>query len=1423
MKKTNKNYQRLSIFFLMILGMFIVSCKNPLNLKHNSKDAKKAYIRISTNLSDSKVRSVLPESFYDSEKEDTKSGLIWELSGEGPNESSLKKIWEDDSATETTAYKQMLGDTSIELDVGTWTFTLTAYVKNSDGIQEKVLESTIQKTIVSGQNSLSFEMEEAVGDEGVANGEISFTLNFPQNQVNNLAITLYNYPAQDGKYIPLGNQANQEISNNVSSYTCEYSDIKPGNYLLAIALQQETGLDLENNLPSYTTINTYTCVIHVAPGLKSVGSFNLSRLAELYQISYKYIDGETEVDAQFYETVTTSYNKYQTFTLPTPRRDGYAFKGWYETVDCSGTKVTSYKIPDDFNGTEIVFYADWEEVYITNFSHNIVKEFSDGINLETINSSDNTSYGKITNSNYSNEEDIWNKYLRLNDGSFQTGANYSVSIALKAEDTTVVAISAARADMYFTVTDEWQEYTFETGFIETDLVENVNAISMGVAKSETLFIANIKITKIIDENGNSVDNGFPTLSFNLANSAIDYYLQNHPKDENNCLKPIICVEKDSINYGYKVTINTKENDSNSNNDSINLTLRDYAIPGINMASFVLDSTCKSSIQGYPVTNLDGNDNPTKNETKSLSENINIWSNSSEKDNENYQYVVIPVPKTGENNSVPCSIEGFVKEVSEENSEITIEIKDYSVIKEINSLENTDKKFAVRVGDVWTKYSDFSKPIDITSPNGTELQVVLTDNNWDTWDWNKNDYYCQFKTYNKVDDDGGLTVEPKNEDSCTVSGAEKIKLSLAGDFTVLIEKVTDTNNDQPAGGELGLVYDNTNPSSGKLRIDSEQGLNLYRDIVNGTLTQDLNIPYMDGTSTHPISKNQTYALEALLKSNITVSDWIPIGTADHPFTSSFDGQGHSITINSMSSDAGEYAGVFGYVQGYSEPKTISNLVVKGAIQSSSDGYVGGIVAYAQGVIVENCVNMAELNSGKYVGGIIGFVGGGKASSRNQVSKCINAGSIRKTTKNNDYSGGIVAHTTQIMTISDCINLIDLTSGGIGNICGIVDVENTNFSPTVSVNNCINVGNILVSTPYAIASTNATINNCYYDSDKWTGGNTPNDNITPKTTGELTNGVVLDDSFGDNWSFAKGRYPLPNVEEVFSKFIGENGKTVWQEIVEAADFEYPTITNENISSIVAEWQSGGEFTYNVAEDITLSTSITIPSNSKVTFLAASKDVEITQASSGYLFEVEGELTLGGGSCEMTLVGVNGNTEKMIYSKGAVNINENVVLTGSYASLGVIYLYSGTLNMAGGKITKNNSTAITLGMGGGKVTVNISGGEITSNTKNSEYYGSAIHVVNQAYYSATIDIFGNANISNNTNESGYTIYVADNGTEVKINSSDENNNATICGNTGKNGVIGSLISMDHLNLVINRTNINIEGNSPYIYTDPILEIGG
>ena len=830
-----------------------------------------------------------------------------------------------------------------------------------------------------------------------------------------------------------------------------------------------------------------------------------------------------------------------------------------EKTDEENTDEEGDQVTEDTKDPEQTPEPEPEEVVVEQFT--LKKQSATGQELvlaENEKVEKETGYTRII-INKDDSNNVWTYFVSPeNNEKFKTDGNYFVSVDLWSSEDTVVAVAASRADMFFTVDgnsdgeDKWTHCEFETGFVKAGI--NNTGLTFGVGLSSEIRIKNLKVERISDTSN------LPTLSFNISDEGIKNYLA-----EENKADQIIFVEKsenedNSIN-GYKINLNAK---------GVTLKLRNYATPGkINNASFKLITdesfSFLPSITGYSVkTDLYETDN--KNEAK-----INYWSNpSTVKENNN---ICFPAFKNlSEDTIVPCVIDGLFNAGTESTGSITI--TDFE-IKPVDNLENTDKTFAIRVGQEWSKLSVLSESIQLTSsPNGTELQVVLTDKlNTEGFDWTvlnwggedtsgiPNSFYCQFKNYNVAE---GSRISVSNGDSsCTITnanGAGKIKLSLTDDFTVLIE--ADTNNEQPAGGEEGSEESGTESNVSKtnsglqyvskndiesIMIHSAEGLKIFSQMINGTLENDIVFTYESGYNAKTFYKNTVHYLNGYLQDDIEVSDWIPIGTADHPFTSSFDGQGHSITIESMSSAAGEYAGVFGYVQGYSEPKTISNLVVKGAIDPSSDGYVGGIVAYAQGVIVENCVNMAELKSGKYVGGIIGFVGGGTASSSNKVSKCINAGSIRSTNRTDDYSGGIVAHTTQTMTISDCINLIDLTSGGIGNICGIVDVENTNFSPTVSVNNCINVGNISVSTPYAIASKNATINNCYYDSDKWT-GNTPNDNIPSKTTAQLCSLSTTD--LPDNWSFAEGRYPLPNVSETFSQFRGSDGQTVWEQICVAA---------------------------------------------------------------------------------------------------------------------------------------------------------------------------------------------------------------------------------------------------------------------------------
>lgn len=818
-----------------------------------------------------------------------------------------------------------------------------------------------------------------------------------------------------------------------------------------------------------------------------------------------------------------------------------------EKTDEDKTDEEGEQVTEDTKDPEPTPEPEPEEVVVEPFT--LKKQSATGQELvlaENEKVEKETGYTRIiTNKDDSNN--VWTYFVSPeNNEKFKTDGNYFVSVDLWSSEDTVVAVAASRADMFFTVDgnsdgeDKWTHCEFETGFVKAGI--NNSGLTFGVGLSSEIRIKNLKVERISDTSN------LPTLSFYISDEGIKNYLA-----EENKADQIIFVEKseDKAINGYKINLNAK---------GVTLKLRNYATPGkINNASFnlIADGSFSflPSIKGYSVK-PDLNETDNKNEDK-----INYWANpSTVKENNN---VCFPAFKnSSEDTIVPCVIDGLFNEGTESTGSITI--TDFE-IKPVDNLENTDKTFAIRVGQEWSKLFDLSTPIEISSlTNGTELQVVLTDNNWNSWDdkWQANEYYCQFKVYNKADN-SNLNVSALNGDSCIVSGAEKIKLSLTDDFTVLIEEVTGTNNDQPpsggAGGgenqgeETGLLFEqNAGETEGRLLIYNVEGLKKYRSIVNG---ESVNVPVKGENREQQVS----YQLPAYLEDDIEIDgEWTPIGSLDHALQRDFDGQGHSITFTESSSFTGDCVGVFGYAGNYNEPNTISNLAVKGVLSSANAKYVGGIVAYGIGINVKNCINMASLCSGTYVGGIIGYVYANGDNTTNSVSKCINAGEISWASDSSHYRGGIVAHTAGDITISDCINLVELSSNGTGKGSGIVDVEDTHYKPTASVKNCINVGfvNFHVNIAIANETDTTTIENCYYDSDKWTrvgfGTYTPTDTSSiAKTTTVLC--TLKSENLFTDWSFAADgtRYPLPDLSGVFESPSGE--ESIWDQICVAAQIQ------------------------------------------------------------------------------------------------------------------------------------------------------------------------------------------------------------------------------------------------------------------------------
>ncbi len=107
----------------------------------------------------------------------------------------------------------------------------------------------------------------------------------------------------------------------------------------------------------------------------------------------------------------------------------------------------------------------------------------------------------------------------------------------------------------------------------------------------------------------------------------------------------------------------------------------------------------------------------------------------------------------------------------------------------------------------------------------------------------------------------------------------------------------------------------------------------------------------------------------LDADITVSTMI--GTSEHPFESTFNGNGHKLTVNYETSD--DYCAPFRYVRN----AEIEGLTVDGTIRSSGH-YAGGLMGYAEGMPrILNCVVKTNIEStgssqAVYDGGFIGHV-------------------------------------------------------------------------------------------------------------------------------------------------------------------------------------------------------------------------------------------------------------------------------------------------------------------------------------------------------------------------------------------------------------------------------------------------------------------
>ena len=726
---------------LCVIAVILFSCNNLLNsnktiLTPENIVTEKAYIDISTNF----ARTILPEAFNENSE-----GLTWILSVTKIDESNpiLEKTWNDSINSENmliTAYSQMISATDISLDPDFYIFTLVASI--TSGTENlNVLDSYLEKEIVSGINNLKFVMQEATGDN-IASGQVSFKLNWNDDYgvVSNVLCTFQAY------------KGSETYTDNFDITQEKYvvfskDNVTAGSYILKIELQQ-------NISGNFTTINRYSCLVRVAPGLLSSGEATLEKLAPLFTITYELNEGK------FPPTITqTSYNSYTSFELPIPEKDGFDFVGWYTDENLT-QKVENSKF---ILTSDITLYAKWEKQRSLNYDFEIGDQDENKYEVDSTKASFviSNGYGILSVYNPGESTSVWDYYIEERK-LFSDGQNYLVSVDLKTDDSdTVVGIAAANCDMFFTVGTEWQTYTFETGYLET---ATSNGITIGSALANKLYISDIVITPIDDDN-------LPTLSFNVTKAGIETYL-----NQTNKPAQIIEVRKKENNSFYEITINTPISSTDSS-QNVTLQLRDYASVGkMNKASFNLTSTdanLQTSIKGFSVNQEEIDNNNNK---------IKSWNTPATFQPENTVFFPAFANEDDGGDLVPCVIEGILSSGTNSQNSTTITISDF-IIEEATTdvIQSTGKTYAINIGNSW--YKSYELPLSADSVDDTTCQVLF-----------RNDFETS-----PVDDDWNECIrflyDGHTEENFTL-GANK-KVTLNEDFTISVE-------DNPSGSGGGTA-------------------------------------------------------------------------------------------------------------------------------------------------------------------------------------------------------------------------------------------------------------------------------------------------------------------------------------------------------------------------------------------------------------------------------------------------------------------------------------------------------------------------------------------------------------------------------------------------------------------------------------------
>lgn len=323
---------------LTLVGVLFASC-NDISEDDSSGagGSQKARLSFSCNIDS---RTIMPVNM--AETDITKIVLKAEKSGEA----DFTQIGEWLSSDEKNAFSLMESDDSVEVDAGSYTFTLDLYTsKNSE--YRLTQSGTLSKTVSAGTNFLSFSTSY------VQSGDFSVVFTFAETaRVGAIKAGLFtteNYgesPLVDGaQSFDFEELAFSEGEDGTISAVYSKNEVPNGTYYIKIEVYDSD---------KSTVINSLIDVIKVH-GYKTEGNLRLSEINTLYSIKYNTDGGEWKTEF----VPVTSRNANTGLLLPTTvlSKSGLVFSGWYtdsaltERIDSIGTGTEYAK--------DFTLYAGW--------------------------------------------------------------------------------------------------------------------------------------------------------------------------------------------------------------------------------------------------------------------------------------------------------------------------------------------------------------------------------------------------------------------------------------------------------------------------------------------------------------------------------------------------------------------------------------------------------------------------------------------------------------------------------------------------------------------------------------------------------------------------------------------------------------------------------------------------------------------------------------------------------------------------------------------------------------------------------------------------------------------------------------------------------------------------------------------------------